>query len=519
MDPPNLAAAIRASEARQAALNDAANSLVRSTSHAKLQRMAAAGSSALACSVLSGMLNPDHPDRAMLTELGVMESAEEYMLYLRKAAELGHAHSQGTLSILLREQGDSQGALTWGLRAAQTGEGKGMLVAGSMLLSSEGGVEVDVQRGFDLLRRAAALGESAAGHAVGKELASGALVAADAVRAAAWYEFALALAVAQSDHCAAAKATECLRLLRCPQEAAAVAALAGIARACALPACSAPLAPGAEGLCSNCQAVRYCGVQCQRLHWKEHKAPCKAARGGAGKVSSADADTAAAEALIGTSTRPFPVRLFSTPEKEVLALRLAERQSGDSIRAAADAGDPVSLFVAALYMLSSEDSSSSGGGGGSVGGGAGALAQRFIAQAAEAGIGRAQQHLSALLRDEGKDWPAALHWAQAAAAHHFTGALCSLGYLLYYFGVNGKGGTVEDMRRAQGLFLLDRARGSADACAMLGDMLRRGQLVPAVDLQGALAYFEEAQALGKDCKEDIARLRKEISHSKGTDLD
>ncbi len=293
-----------------------------------------------------------------------------------------------------------------------------------------------------------------------------------------------------------------------------MAALAGIARACALPACSAPLAPGAEGLCSNCQAVRYCGVQCQRLHWKEHKAPCKASRGGAGNVSSADADTAAVDALIGTSTRPFPVRLFSTPEKEVLALRLAERQSKASIRAAGEAGDPVSLYLAARHMLDSGNSSSgSGGDGGSVGGGAGALAQRYIAQAAEAGIGRAQQHLSALLREE--DWPAALHWAQAAAAQRFIGALCNLGCLLYYGVRGGQGGTEEEMRRAHGLFLLDRAKGSPEACAMLGSMLWSGHGVPAVDLQGALALYVEALALGVDCKEDIACLRKEISQGKG----
>ena len=509
---------MRASKAAQDALNEALNTFVSSTSYPELRRMAREGASALACSSLASMLDPSHPDRAMLEEFGLLASPEEFLLYLRKAAELGHAPSQGSLAVLLERQGDIPGALSWGLLAAQAGDGKGMGIAGGILLSLEGGVGVDVPRGFDLLRRAAALGEAVAAFNIGKELAAGALVAADAARAAAWYELALALAEAHSDARTAAAVTECQRLLRCPLEAAAVAALAGIPRACALPACAAPLAPGAQGLCSNCQAVRYCGAQCQRLHWRVHKAPCKAARGGAGtggtgsSHAAASDDSAAVDALIGTSTRPIPARLFSTAEKEMLALRLAERQSRASTRAAADAGDPVSLYTAARHLLDSAESSGSGGSGGGGGAGTGALARRFITLAAEAGLGRAQQHLSALLRDE--DWPAALHWAQAAAAQHFVGALCGLGCLLYYGAGEGGRGREEDMRRARGLFLVDRARGSPEACGMLGNMLWSGHGVPAADKEGALAHYEEALALGLDCKEEIAELRKEISQGK-----
>ncbi len=42
--------------------------------------------------------------------------------------------------------------------------------------------------------------------------------------------------------------------------------------------CGAPPAIGTELMrCGRCRSVAYCGKECQRAHWKQHKGACKAA--------------------------------------------------------------------------------------------------------------------------------------------------------------------------------------------------------------------------------------------------
>jgi len=82
-------------------------------------------------------------------------------------------------------------------------------------------------------------------------------------------------------------------------------------------------------------------------------------------------------------------------------------------------------------------------------------------------------------------------------------------------GPRNEGGTEEEMRRAFNLFMLDRAQGSAEACAMLGNMHWSGRGVAAVDLEGALAFFEEGLALGAPCEEEVARLKRFLKKGRG----
>ena len=39
--------------------------------------------------------------------------------------------------------------------------------------------------------------------------------------------------------------------------------------------CAYCRAPGARAICTRCMTAGYCGSECQRAHWKQHKPVCK----------------------------------------------------------------------------------------------------------------------------------------------------------------------------------------------------------------------------------------------------
>jgi hypothetical protein len=59
---------------------------------------------------------------------------------------------------------------------------------------------------------------------------------------------------------------------------------------CAAPGCTAGSFGGSSKAtmmkCSRCKSVVYCGVECQRRHWKAHKPACKAASAAKTKSST-----------------------------------------------------------------------------------------------------------------------------------------------------------------------------------------------------------------------------------------
>jgi hypothetical protein len=78
-----------------------------------------------------------------------------------RAARQGYAPAQAALGILLFKEGDRAAAMPWLSRAAEAGEPRALLIYGTAMFNGDG-VAPDRNRGYAMVRRAAAQGSSEA---------------------------------------------------------------------------------------------------------------------------------------------------------------------------------------------------------------------------------------------------------------------------------------------------------------------------------------------------------------------
>jgi hypothetical protein len=234
-----------------------------------------------------------------------------------------------------------------------------------------------------------------------------------------WLERGVAAAALRGDEKAADDARMFLARVREPVMVAARAALFSIPPFCA--ACSAGLATESiAGLCSRCRAVRYCGPECQRAAWKEHKAACHQASEGAAGGGEGAVD-AATLAQPGSGLRRSLV-------DERAAISVLTLLSCAELRTAASraTASPAEQFASGkLYLdgaMGSERSYSAG--------------YALITAAAERGFAHAQSDLATLCIEAG-DEAGCLRWARAASEQGYSTAFGTLA-ALYQFSKNFK---------------------------------------------------------------------------------
>ncbi|MEM7202688.1 MAG: DUF6077 domain-containing protein [Planctomycetota bacterium] len=122
------------------------------------------------------------------------ETARTALDWYQRAAQTGDAAACYALAVMTREgrgtTADPAGARAWLERAAEGGDATAILALADELLGGDG---TDVETALRWLRRGADAGITAAAMRLGDLYAAGALVTADAARAASWYERAGAL--------------------------------------------------------------------------------------------------------------------------------------------------------------------------------------------------------------------------------------------------------------------------------------------------------------------------------------
>ncbi len=130
--------------------------------------------------------------------LGARAAHEEALMWLERAAQAGSAKALFKLALAHHEgrgtPKDSTRAVALGMRAGAAGEARGYALAGELLLEGDGlpPERRDVQRGLELLRRAAEAGHGPATLYLARTLRAGKRVPLDLAGAAEAYQLAVA---------------------------------------------------------------------------------------------------------------------------------------------------------------------------------------------------------------------------------------------------------------------------------------------------------------------------------------
>lgn len=183
--------------------------------------------------------------------------------WYQKAADHGDGLAQYTLGLRFEDSGDFAHSRPWLMKSVEAGEKRAMYVLGLRCHTGECGIEKDVDRSVRLFEMAAVQGHALAALTLARCFEQGSGVEKNPDIAAEWYKRAANQQAIDKEEGSEWDLDP----------------LHVIGVSCSNPMCDkrdepAPATPKFK-LCSRCKVERYCSVECQRLHWAEHKHQCK----------------------------------------------------------------------------------------------------------------------------------------------------------------------------------------------------------------------------------------------------